>query len=113
MDDVTKRVFELAQGCIEELYKQKEYIQYLEEYIGELENGVEVSTTESVQLEQPLEMEKSNDNMDDRRPSAVRRRNAKADKGITRPSSEDSCGISNGDGGIKSAEAAIANSNAG
>ena len=113
MDDVTRRVFELARGCIDELEKQKQYIRLLEEYIEELENGVEVSTAEPVQLEQPMEMEESNDNMDDRRPSALRRRNAKTDKGITRPSSEDSCGISNGDGGIESAEAAIDNSNAG
>ena len=57
MDDVTKRVFELAQGCIEELYKQKEYITLLEAYIEELENGVEVSTTKPNELEQPMEME--------------------------------------------------------
>jgi len=63
-------------------------------------------------LEQPLEMERANDNMDDRRPGVMRRRNAKADKGITRPSSEYSCGISDGDGGIESIEAAVDNSNA-
>jgi len=113
VDDVSKRVFELARGCIDELEKQKQYIQLLEQYIEELENGVEVSTTEPVQLEQPMEMEESNDNMDNGRPSALRRRNAKADKGITRPSSEDSCGISDGDGGIESAEATTDNSNAG
>ena len=113
MDDVSKRVFELARGCIDELEKQKQYIQLLEEYIEELENGVEVPATESVQLEQLMEMEESNDNMDDRRPSAVRRRNAKADKRITRPSSEDADGISNGDGGNTSPETSVNHSNAG
>ncbi len=73
---------------------------------------MEVSTAKPVQLEQPMEMEESNDNMDNGRPSALRRRNAKADKGITRPSSEDSYGISDGDGGIESAETAINNGNA-
>ena len=47
--------------------------------------------------------------MDDRRPSVMRRRNAKADKGITRPSSEDADGISNGDGGSTVVEASINN----
>jgi hypothetical protein len=112
MDDVTQRVFDLARGCIDELEKQKQYIQLLEDYIEEIESGVEVSAVKPVQLEQPLEMERANDNMDDRRPSVMHRRNAKADKGITRPSSEYSCGISDGDGGIKSAEAAVDNSNA-
>jgi len=86
VDDVTKRVFELAQGCIEELYKQKEYIQYLEAYIEELENGVEVSTTESVQLEQPMEMEESHESG---RPRAVRAR--------TKTTTEDSSGRVNQD----------------
>lgn len=81
MDDTTQRVFKLAQECIEELKKKVEYIQLLEQYIEELESGVEVSAVKPVQLEQPLEMEKSDDNMDDRRPSAVRRRNAKGDQG--------------------------------
>jgi len=81
VDDVTKRVFDLAKGCLEELYKQKEYIGLLEAYIEELENGVEMPTTESVQLEQPMEMEESNDDVDNRRPSAVRRRNEKRDQG--------------------------------
>ena len=80
MDDVTQRVFDLARGCIDELEKQKQYIQLLEEYIEEIESGVEVSAVKPVQLEQPLEMERANDNMDDRRPNSVRRRNAKADK---------------------------------
>jgi hypothetical protein len=57
MDDVTRRVFELARGCIDELEKQKQYIQLLEEYIEELENGVEVPAVKPVQLEQLLEME--------------------------------------------------------
>lgn len=109
MDDVSKRVFDLARGCIDELEKQKQYIELLEQYIEELESGVEVSAVKPVQLEQPLEMEKSDDNMDDRRPSAVRRRTAKADKGITRPSSKDPCRVSDGNGGIESAEAAINN----
>ena len=113
MDDVSKRVFELARGCIDELEKQKQYIQLLEQYIEELENGVEVSTTEPVQLEQPMEMEESNDNMDNGRPSAVRRRNAKADKGITRPECETEHGTDNGAGGNASTEASIDNSNAG
>jgi hypothetical protein len=100
MDDVTKRVFELAQGCIEELYKQKEYIQYLEEYIEELENGVEVSTTESVQLEQPMEMEESNDNLDDGRPSVVRSRKTESrNKTATGSANKESIGISDSDGG--------------
>ena len=109
MDDVSKRVFDLARGCIDELEKQKQYIELLEQYIEELESGVEVSAVKPVQLEQPLEMEKSDDNMDDRRPSVMRRRTAKADKGITRPSSEDADGISNGDGGNAVAETSINN----
>ena len=100
MDDVTKRVFELAQGCIEELYKQKEYIALLEAYIEELENGVEVSTTESVQLEQPMEMEESNDNLDNGRPSVVRSRKAESrNKTVTGSANKESIGISDSDGG--------------
>jgi len=53
MDDVTQRVFDLARGCIDELEKQKQYIQLLEEYIEEIESGVEVSAVKPVQLEQP------------------------------------------------------------
>ncbi len=102
MDDVTKRVFDLARGCIDELEKQKQYIQLLEEYIEELENGVEVSATESVQLEQPMEMEESNDDLDDRRPNAVRRRNAKTDKGTTGSECKTECGTDNSDGGAGS-----------
>lgn len=107
MDDVSKRVFELARGCIDELEKQKQYIRLLEEYIEELENGVEMPTTESVQLEQLMEMEKSDDNMDDRRPSAVRRRTTKASKGITGSGSQNTDGISDGDGGNASSETSI------
>jgi hypothetical protein len=99
VDDVTKRVFELAQGCIEELYKQKEYIQYLEEYIGELENGVEVPTTESVQLEQPMEMEEANESG---RPRAVRARLTKTTEDRTRRVNQDTDGVDDGIGGAGS-----------
>lgn len=109
MDDVSKRVFDLARGCIDELEKQKQYIELLEQYIEELESGLEMPAVKPVQLEQPLEMEKSNDNVDNRRPSAVRRRNAKADKGITRSSSEVTVGTGDGDGGSTSIEASINN----
>jgi hypothetical protein len=99
VDDVTKRVFDLAKGCIEELYKQKEYIQYLEDYIGELENGVEMSAPESVQLEQPMEMEESNDNLDNGRPSVVRNRKAESrNKTATGSTNKESIGISDSDG---------------
>ena len=57
MDDVTQRVFDLARGCIDELEKQKQYIQLLEQYIEELEIGLEVSAVKPVQLEQLLEMD--------------------------------------------------------
>lgn len=99
MDDVTKRVFELAQGCIEELYKQKEYIQYLEDYIEELENGVEVSTTESVQLEQPMEMEESHESG---RPRAVRARVKASTEDRTRRVNQDPDGVNDGIGGAGS-----------
>ena len=112
MDDVSKRVFELARGCIDELEKQKQYIRLLEEYIEELENGVEMPTTEPVQLEQPMEMEKSDDNMDDRRPSAVRRRNAKGNKRTSGSVSDGEHGVDNSDGGSGSTETSINNSNA-
>ena len=113
MDEVSKRVFELARGCIDELERQKQYIHLLEEYIEELENGVEMPTLESVQLEQPMEMEKSDDNMDNGRPSAVRRRTAKENQGTTRPECETEHGTDNGAGGNASTEASIDNSNAG
>ena len=113
MDDVNKRVFELARGCIDELEKQKQYIRLLEEYIEELENGVEMPTTESVQLEQPMEMEKSDDNVDYGRPSAVRRRTTKASKGTTGSGSQNTDGISDGDGRNTIPETSVNHSNAG
>lgn len=109
MDDVTQRVFNLARECIDELQKKVEYIQLLEQYIEELESGVEMPSAESVQLEQPLEMEESNDDMDDRRPSAVRSRAAKRDQGSTRSidSIRDESNDSNG--GDSSSEASTDN----
>ena len=110
MDDTTQRVFKLAQECIEELQNKVEYIELLEAYIEELENGVEVSAPESVQLEQPMEMEESNDDMDDRRPSVVRSRQAaQRDQGTTRSISEGECGSDDGDGGDGSIEASADN----
>ena len=109
MDDVSKRVFELARGCIDELEKQKQYIELLEQYIEELENGVEVPATEPVQLEQLMEMEESNDNMDDRRPSALRKRSAKANKRSTGSECQIEHGSDNGYGGSASLEASIDN----
>jgi hypothetical protein len=99
VDDVTKRVFDLAQGCIEELYKQKEYIQYLEEYIEELEHGVEMSTTESVQLEQPMEMEEANESG---RPRAVRARTKAAIEDSSGRVNQDPDGVNAGTGGAGS-----------
>lgn len=107
MDDVTKRVFEFGKGCLEELYKQKEYIALLEAYIEELENGVEMPTTEPVQLEQPMEMERANDDVDNRRPSAVRSRNAKADQGTARREREVEHESDDGDGGTGSDASSI------
>ena len=109
MDDVSKRVFDLARGCIDELEKQKQYIELLEQYIEELESGVEVSAVKPVQLEQPLEMEKSDDNMDDRRPSALRKRPAKANKRSAGSECQIEHGTDNGDGGSTVAEASINN----
>ncbi len=109
MDDVSKRVFELARGCIDELEKQKQYIQLLEEYIEELENGVEMPTAKPVQLEQPMEMEESNDNLDDGRPRAVRRRVKEADQRITGSGSKELDGINDSDGGDTGAETSINN----
>lgn len=109
MDDVTKRVYEFAKGCLEELYKQKEYIGLLEAYIEELENGVEVSSTESVQLEQPMEMEKTNDDLDNGRPRAVRRRVKETDQRITGSGSEELDGVSDSDGRDTGAETSINN----
>ena len=107
VDDVSKRVFDLARGCIDELEKQKQYIQLLEQYIEELENGVEVSTTEPVQLEQLMEMEESNDDMDNRRPTALRKKPAKADKRSTGSECQTEHGTDNGAGGNASIEASI------
>lgn len=109
MDDVSKRVFELARGCIDELEKQKQYIQLLEEYIEELESGVEVSAVKPVQLEQLLEMERANDNMDDRRPSVMRRRNAKGNKRTAGSVSDSEHGTDDSNGGSGSTETSIDN----
>ena len=109
MDDTTQRVFKLAQECIEELKKKVEYIELLEQYIEELESGVEVPAVKPVQLEQPLEMEKSDDNMDDRRPSAVRRRNAKGDQGSSGSIDSIRDESHNSDGGSGSTETSTDN----
>ena len=109
MDDVSKRVFDLARGCIDELEKQREYIELLEQYIEELESGLEMPAVESVQLEQPMEMEKANDNMDDRRKSAVRRRNAKGNKRTAGSVSDSEHGTDDSDGGSGSTEASTNN----
>ena len=113
MDDVTKRVFNLARECIDELQKKVEYIQLLEQYIEELEGGLEMPSAESVQLEQPLEMEESNDDMDDRRPSAVRSRATKRDQGSTGSLDSIRDESNNSDGGSGSVEVSVDNSNAG
>jgi hypothetical protein len=99
VDDVTKRVFDLAKGCLEELYKQKEYIGLLEAYIEELENGVEVPTTEPVQLEQPMEMEEANESG---RPRAVRARLTETTEDRTRRVNQDSDGTDDGTSGAGS-----------
>ncbi len=113
MDDTTQRVFKLAQECIEELRKKVEYIELLEQYIEELESGVEVSAVKPVQLEQPLEMEKSDDNMDDRRPSAVRRRTTKRDQGSSGSLDSIRNESDNSDGGDSSTSSPVDNSDAG
>ncbi len=106
MDDVSKRVFELARGCIDELEKQKQYIELLEQYIEELENGVEVSTTEPVQLEQPMEMEESHESG---RPRAVRARTKTATKDSSGRVNQGADGTSDGIGGSTGAETSINN----
>jgi hypothetical protein len=106
VDDVTKRVFDLAKGCLEELYKQKEYIILLEAYIEELENGVEVSTTESVQLEQPMEMEETNESG---RPRAVRARTKTTTEDSSGRVNKDSDGTGDGIGGSTGTETPINN----
>ena len=113
MDDVTQRVFDLARGCIDELEKQKQYIELLEQYIEEIESGVEVSAVKPVQLEQLLEMERANDNMDDRRPSVMRRRNAKGNKRTAGSVSDSEHGTDDSNGGSGSTEVSIDNINAG
>lgn len=113
MDDVTQRVFDLARGCIDELEKQKQYIELLEQYIEEIESGVEVSAVKPVQLEQLLEMERANDNMDDRRPSVMCRRNAKGNKRTAGSVSDSEHGTDDSDGGSGSTEVSTDNSNAG
>lgn len=111
MDDTTQRVFKLAQECIEELRKKVEYIELLEQYIEELENGLEVPAVKSVQLEQSLEMEKANDNMDNRRPSVMRnRKSEKTDQGTTRPRSQEPDRVSDSDGGDPSIASSTDNS---
>lgn len=112
MDDVTQRVFNLARECIDELQKKVEYIQLLEQYIEELESGLEVPSAESVQLEQPLEMEESNDDMDNRRPSAVRSRASKRDQGSTGSIDSIRDESNNSDGGSGSTEASVDSSDA-
>ena len=109
MDDTTQRVFKLAQECIEELRKKVEYIELLEQYIEELENGVEMSAPKSVQLEQPMEMEESNDDVDNRRPSAGRRRNEKRDQGSSGSIDSIRDEYHNSDGGSGSTETSTDN----
>ena len=100
MDDTTQRVFKLAQECIEELRKKVEYIELLEQYIEELESGLEVPAVKPVQLEQPLEMEKADDNMDNRRPSVMRNRKSQnTDQGTTRSRNQEPDRVSDSDGG--------------
>jgi hypothetical protein len=60
-----------------------------------------------------MEMEESNDNMDDRRPSALRKRPSKTDKRSTGSECQTEHGTDNGAGGNASTEASIDNSNAG
>jgi len=106
VDDVSKRVFELARGCIDELEKQKQYIQLLEQYIEELENGVEVSTTEPVQLEQPMEMEESHESG---RPRAVRARTKTATEDNSGRVNQGADGTGDGVSGSTGAETSINN----
>lgn len=106
MDDTTQRVFKLAQECIEELKKKVEYIELLEQYIEELESGLEVSAVKPVQLEQPLEMENEHESS---RPRAVRARPKTSDEDRTRRVDQDSNGVSNGDGGDPSIASSVDN----
>ena len=110
MDDTTQRVFKLAQECIEELKKKVEYIELLEQYIEELESGLEMPAVKPVQLEQPLEMEKADDNMDNRRPSVMRNRKAeKRDQGTSEQGNKELEGLSHSDGGSSSTSSPINN----
>jgi hypothetical protein len=110
MDDTTQRVFKLAQECIEELQKKVEYIELLEQYIEELESGLEVPAVKPVQLEQPLEMEKADDNMDNRRPSVMRNRKAeKRDQGTSGQRSEKPKRDGDSDGGDPSTASSVDN----
>ena len=114
MDDTTQRVFKLAQECIEELKKKVEYIEVLEQYIEELESGLEMPAVKSVQLEQPLEMEESNDNRDNRRPSVMRNRKAeKRDQGTSGQRNQELKRDGDSDGGDPSIASPVDNSDAG
>lgn len=106
MDDTTQRVFKLAQECIEELKKKVEYIELLEQYIEELESGLEMPAVESVQLEQPLEMEKEHESS---RPRAVRARPKTSDEDRTRRVDQDSVGTGDGVSGDPSIASSIDN----
>ena len=110
MDDTTQRVFKLAQECIEELKKKVEYIELLEQYIEELESGLEVSAVKPVQLEQPLEMEKEHGSS---RPRAVRARPKTSDEDTTERVNQSPVGTSDGDGGDTGTASSVDNSNAG
>ncbi len=74
--------------------------------IEELENGVEVSTTEPVQLEQPMEMEESHESG---RPRAVRARTKTATKDSSGRVNQGADGTSDGIGGSTGAETSINN----
>jgi hypothetical protein len=110
MDDTTQRVFKLAQECIEELQKKVEYIELLEQYIEELESGLEMPAVKPVQLEQPLEMEKADDNMDNRRPSVMRNRKAeKRDQGTSEQRNKELERDGDSDGGDTSTSSSVDN----
>ena len=110
MDDTTQRVFKLAQECIEELKKKVEYIELLEQYIEELESGLEMPAVESIQLEQPLEMENEHGSS---RPRAVRARPKTSDEDTTERINQGSVGIGDGVSGDTSTASPVDNSDAG
>lgn len=110
MDDTTQRVFKLAQECIEELKKKVEYIELLEQYIEELESGLEVPAVKPVQLEQPLEMESEYESS---RPRAVRARPKTSDEDPTERVNQSSVGTSDGISGSGGTETSVDNSDAG